>query len=338
MKQRATKTARASRSKKPTLVTEQVRFRLPNFSWRKADLLRALDADFDAFVDDRRSLRGMSSTTLRWYEHAYRNFRSFLIEGRGLRADAFQLRINAIDEWTRWNRARKISPVTVNTYWRALHAFFQSREQRTQIPSPFRLAARPRIPAYLPKALPAAECGRILLAANNYPWKSAFERHRARASIALMLYAGLRRGELLRLLYSDVQLGDGTIRIVRGKGPHGGKDRIAYIPPELRLILADYLRVRQQRQLVNPEFISSTRGGPFTIPMLRECLLKVQRAAGIPFTAHVLRHSFVTNMLKCGIPIHIAKELAGHTDIETTMGYLRVFDDEKQAQVRKIRY
>jgi site-specific recombinase XerD len=42
-------------------------------------------------------------------------------------------------------------------------------------------------------------------------------------------------------------------------------------------------------------------------------------------------------LLQSGVPIHIAKELAGHTDINTTAGYLRVWDHEQQAQIRKLR-
>ena len=52
---------------------------------------------------------------------------------------------------------------------------------------------------------------------------------------------------------------------------------------------------------------------------------------------HSLRHSFVTMLLKSGVPIHVASELAGHTDIRTTAHYLRVFDDEKRQVIKRLR-
>lgn len=71
---------------------------------------------------------------------------------------------------------------------------------------------------------------------------------------------------------------------------------------------------------------------------MRRTFAEIEKAAGFSFSPHVLRHSYVTQILKNGIPLHVAKELAGHNDIETTMGYLRVFDEEKRVQVKKIRY
>lgn len=47
--------------------------------------------------------------------------------------------------------------------------------------------------------------------------------------------------------------------------------------------------------------------------------------AGIPgaFTPHALRHTFVTNLLRLGVPIHLVSELANHADLQTTMRYVK---------------
>lgn len=45
------------------------------------------------------------------------------------------------------------------------------------------------------------------------------------------------------------------------------------------------------------------------------------------FTPHALRHTFVTNMLRSGVPIHIVSELVGHDNVRTTSWYNR---SEKQ--------
>jgi integrase/recombinase XerD len=53
---------------------------------------------------------------------------------------------------------------------------------------------------------------------------------------------------------------------------------------------------------------------------------KYLRAANLPekFHFHCLRHTFITNLIKNGVPINFVKELAGHSDIQTTMGYIHI--------------
>lgn len=40
-------------------------------------------------------------------------------------------------------------------------------------------------------------------------------------------------------------------------------------------------------------------------------------------TPHALRHTFVTNMLRVGLPMHLVADLANHTSVTTTMRYSR---------------
>lgn len=48
------------------------------------------------------------------------------------------------------------------------------------------------------------------------------------------------------------------------------------------------------------------------------------------FTPHALRHSFVTNLLRAGVPLHVVSRLAAHADVATTMRYARTTDDPLQ--------
>lgn len=196
--------------------------------------------------------------------------------------------------------------------------------------------------------------------------------HRAQTAAMIMMYAGLRRGELLALTWQDIDIAAKTIRVnksvefVRGK-PHvkpGGKSdaatRTVYIPQ----LLADYLNgvpgvhfglVVQKAHggLVSDsawkrlwdsylcdlnltfgdwQNCISTKGsrpskyGPQEKPML------------IPrFTAHWLRHTFITLMYFAGVDILTAKEQAGHEDIETTMGIYTHLDEQfKRKNVSKL--
>ena len=276
---------------------------------------------------------GHSHATILGYRDAYRNFRRFLLEGEKPLAELFF----DIPGWVGWNARRKLGRVTINTYWRQLRAFFCDLEKRDGVFNPFRELKPPRLPGHQPKAYRPDDCRKILTAAENIPWPNDFERSRAVAVIATIIYAGLRRGELLNLRYTDVDLQARTIRIVRGKGTGGGKDRTAYFGRELHAILFRYLQERRKLHIEGPGFFASSRTGrPISMSVLLRLHKRIRRASDIPFSLHSLRHSFVTMLLTSGVPVHVAQALAGHSKLTTTAGYLRVFDEDKHREIEKV--
>lgn len=306
----------------------------PTDRFRTLDLL---DLRFEDWIEYAGTGLGQSVATRRWYRCAYRNFRAFLVErgavfGADIRHDLF-----AIAEWVRWNREKSRTPITIVNYYRGVEAFFRDLETRDMIPSPFRGARPPRAQKGVPKARTPEECRRILDAARNVPWQDEFERSRAGAMLGCMIYAGLRKGEVLRLRAEHVNLTDGTLLIERGKGRFGGKDRMAYMPTELALLLRAYVRERARLRFEAPEFFCTAANRGLAEVTLRRIVRRVRLASGVPFSMHSLRHSFVTMLLKSGVPLHVASELAGHNDIATTAGYLRVFDEDKRTEIRRLK-
>lgn len=72
---------------------------------------------------------------------------------------------------------------------------------------------------------------------------------------------------------------------------------------------------------------------PATIQVMlgRICgqLAEVQREfRGLKFTPHDFRRIFATELVNSGLPIHIGAALMGHLDIQTTRGYVAVFDED----------
>jgi integrase/recombinase XerD len=61
------------------------------------------------------------------------------------------------------------------------------------------------------------------------------------------------------------------------------------------------------------------------------------REAGVEdnLTPHQLRHSFVTNLLRCGVPIHLVSVLANHSSIAVTMRYAKVGGQDLRAFRRR---
>lgn len=295
---------------------------------------RAFDLRFDDFCDYAETARGLSGATIRAYRDAFRNFRKFLLQS----GSPLSLAVFAIDEWVRWNRRRGLGVVSTNSYWRALRAFFTDLDRRDGIPSPFVGVRPPPLPSRLPKALEPAACRRVLAAAEGLDWPSTFARARAVAIVSTFLYAGLRRGELLHLTNSDVNLRDGLILVRDGKGRGGGKDRVVYLPPQLASALQIYVRERDRRRIDSAGFFCTHTGTPISLSTLRRIHTRIQRAAGLKTSIHSYRHSYVSGLLRSGIGVHVARELAGHSSLSTTLGYLRVFDGDKRREVRKLSF
>ncbi|MFD3330263.1 site-specific integrase, partial [Streptomyces sp. NPDC058701] len=49
---------------------------------------------------------------------------------------------------------------------------------------------------------------------------------------------------------------------------------------------------------------------------------------GLKFTPHDFRRIFATELVNSGLPIHIGAALLGHLSIQTTRGYVAVFDED----------
>jgi integrase len=308
-----------------------------------------LDRLFAAFLQHAADYLNHSVATIAWYRRSYAAYRRFLLAGAALDDAIFAVRLHDIVGWvsylrTRIFRGRTMTPIAINTSWRGLRRFFVYLDATGTGTSPFRGLKPPKFQPPVPKAKSGDDCRKILAAAYHYPWPAPdipYKRVLAQAVIGVMLFAGLRRSEVINLRNGDVDLATGTINIERGKGIAGGRRRTAYISPELKDILTAYLRRREtygERFEAAAFFVSPKTAQALSLEGLRKIVAKVARASGVQFTAHVLRHSFITHLLRSDVPLHIVKELAGHKDVATTLGYLRVFDDDLLKSIRKIRF
>jgi integrase len=304
--------------------------------------LNDLDRRFDGFVGYATDVLCHSADTLASYRVAYKNFRSFLADrvpdGEAPLGDAlFDIR-----GWLGWNRTRSgvLTDASKNTYFRRLRRFFDDMAEHDGVPNPFDALPTPPMGKRLPKARTAAECMRVIDAAANYAyWEHPYDRARAVAMIGVILFAGLRRGEVLRLKFTDVRIEEGKLLIFGGKGIGDGKDRVVWMSADLRRILQAYLSERHRARISAPEFFSTRQdNGPVSLSTFRRIASRVRKASGVPFSLHSLRHSYITQLLRCGVAIHVAAELAGHSKITTTAGYLATDDADKRTAAQRLSY
>ncbi|MBO6231755.1 MAG: site-specific integrase [Ruminococcus sp.] len=191
--------------------------------------------------------------------------------------------------------------------------------------------------------------------------------HRAQTAAMVMMYAGLRRGELMGLTWAKVDLKAKTIRvdqfveIDKGKSylkDYGKSDaavRTVYIPD----VLVDYLEnvpgvhfgfvvhkkdgsmmtesawnrlwdsyiTDLNLQYGDWEHYLDKDGKPVNKPSKYDPDKDKRPMLIERFTPHWLRHTFITMMYLAGVDILTAKEQAGHADIETTMGIYTHLDE-----------
>lgn len=149
-------------------------------------------------------------------------------------------------------------------------------------------------------------------------------------SIRLMIDTGLRVQEIIALAPDDIAE-DGSyicvnhaVKTVKGRpelGPPKSKASNRTVPvPERSRANARFIRENGGKTLIwslpgkNPVYnVGSFR---------RRYYSAIERINGVrKLTPHCLRHTYVTRLQKNGVPIEIIAKLAGHSNVDVTVGY-----------------
>ncbi len=180
---------------------------------------------------------------------------------------------------------------------------------------------RPRLPRALPRPLPLEDVERILAA----PADGTIPGLRDRAVLETLYGAGLRVSELVGLDVDDVDLEEGSVRVL-GKG---GKERDVPLGRYARDAVSAYLsRARPALSSARSRsaLFLNQRGGRLTRQSCAKLLALHARRAGVGrhVSPHVLRHSFATHLLEGGADVRVVQELLGHASVATTQVYTLV--------------
>ena len=307
----------------------------------QASSLEHLDERVGAIIEHERTVEGLRQMTLAWASRSYRSLRRYLAESRKdadfLSGDV-ERQLAALQGWIAWLRQREVSRVSINNYWRGASSVFRWMSIRDGTVNPLAYVAAPRIGRIVPKCLTKATAEAVLDFVRHYDWRTRLAATRNLAIVGLMLLAGLRRGELLRLKNGDVDMESGTIRIIAGKGRYGGKDRTCYMPPQLRDILAAYVVERRRAGRTHAEFLtnSGANRGVTEQPIRRVCDITA-KTLGIRLSPHMLRHTYATLLRQAGVPDRVSMDLLGHASLAMLQRYSHVFSGEHLREAGKLR-
>jgi len=298
------------------------------------------DVRVERAIDEARTVEGLKPSTLIWVRHAYANLRTFLAESKD--ADAFiagdvDQQLQVMRRWIAWQRARGVGRTTINGRWRALSALLRWIADVDGTVNPLRLVTAPRPARRPPRCLTKENAELVVEFVRNYPWPTPLVRTRNLAIIGLMLLAGLRRMEVVNLLYADVDERQGTLVVRDGKGTAGGNTRTCYMPPQLRIMVEQYKRERLRAKRTAPQFIVDRRlDRGITAEPVRDVCARAAENLGMSLTPHVLRHTYATLLRQAGVPDRVSMDLLGHTSLTMLQRYSHVFEGEHLVQASRL--
>lgn len=147
----------------------------------------------------------------------------------------------------------------------------------------------------------------------------------------MALATGLRLAELVDMQWPAVDLDTGRIKIVQ----KGQRTRFFPINSELRAFLSSLPRADTlpHARFVLTYINHKAKGKPRWRITQGGGIMEVFRAACVAaeiedFRFHDLRHTFATRLLRQTGNLKLVSKLLGHTQIETTMRYAHVLDDD----------
>lgn len=174
--------------------------------------------------------------------------------------------------------------------------------------------------------------------------------HRCQLAAMILMFSGLRRGELIPLLWSDIDLDNGIIYVTKSVEMQkntayikdGGKTDSAVRKVAIPPILVNYLiEYKKNHKRLNFLVCTNAQGKMHTKSSFRKMwdsyLLELNIKYGYPgkdvskyspsklpmkierFTAHYLRHTYATILYLQGIDAVTAKQYLGHSDVQTTI-------------------
>jgi integrase len=179
---------------------------------------------------------------------------------------------------------------------------------------PVRLAVTRRVP----RTLDAGQVAAIL---------AACEHRRDRFLLALLAETGMRVGQALGLRHADFVSRHREVRIVPRAGNANGTraklQETAVIPVSVPLVrlYSDYMHAEYRG--IDSDYVFVNRfggrvGEPLAYPSVHRLIGRIASRSGIDFTAHMLRHTHATELIRGGVPIEIVARLLTHWSSKTT--------------------
>jgi integrase len=240
--------------------------------------------------------------------------------------DYMQARVGEIYTRKGWLAPKRTTPATVNRELAALKAMFRQAVAwgHLQASPASGISALKEAPNP-PRLLTSAEVARLLVETPDH----------LRAAVGCCVYAGLRKMEVLRLRWQDVDLKEEVLTVVSRHGATTKNHETRRVP--LNAPLAKLLRQHPRR--LGVQYVFPTSDGKQPLSHLKSSLVAAATRAGIDhISTHQLRHAFVSHALMAGIDPRTVQQWVGHKDLRTTLRYAHVGADHERAAIQRLSF
>ena len=177
---------------------------------------------------------------------------------------------------------------------------------------------RLHVPRRAPRVLDAEQVVAIL---------AACEHLRDRFLFSLLTETWMRVGQALGLRHADFVSRKREVHIVpRADNANRARAKVrspAVVPVSTPLVrlYSEYMHVEYGQCDSDYVFVnlwSGSIGAPLSYPSVHELIDRLRERTGIAFTAHMLRHTRATDMIREGVPIEVVARLLTHRSSTTT--------------------
>jgi integrase len=142
--------------------------------------------------------------------------------------------------------------------------------------------------------------------------------------IATGIYAGLRPQELFTLEWQNIDFKRDQITIKNKDGFTTKTKKFRVIPLHSRL-----------KAILGP--LVKKEGYCFDVTNRRRVFGRILEEAKLTnVNWYTLRHTFISHALMDGVPLRTVADWAGHSSINTTMGYAHVLQEHSATQIEKL--
>lgn len=226
---------------------------------------------------------------------------------------------NLIRSWLISLVEKKLSPNSVNrkvATLRSYYKFLLSRDYISKDPT-YKVKAL-KTKKQLPVFIQEKDMELLL---DHTVFEDNFEGWRNKLALEILYGTGIRLSELIHLKESDVNVYEGTIKVLGKRN----KERVIPLSKSLGLIIEYYQRKKFALFGGNSAgVLLVTDTNQQCYPMMVYRIVRKYLDAATTAdrrSPHVLRHTFATHLLDKGAELNAVKDLLGHTSLAATQVY-----------------
>lgn len=280
---------------------------LRNFSENEAVKTNIPNEEFLKMFLAAKRIEGCSERTIKYYRMTIQNLLS-VVETNVRKITTEEIREYLSD----YQKINNCSNVTIDNVRRNISSFFSWLEEEDYIlKSPMKRIHKIKTKTVVKNTISDEGIEKL---------RDHCRERRDLAIIDLLYSTGIRVGELVNLNIDDIDL-EGRECVVYGKG---GKERRVYFDAKAKVHLKEYIENRCD----NNEALFVTLDAPYDrlkISGVEIRLRNLGRQLNLEkIHPHKFRRSMATRAIDKGMPIEQVQKILGHSQIDTTMQYAMV--------------